>query len=170
LSFAAKPIRAGVVVLRPALDPKGGTMPIKLAIDARLLGQKRPLLADWAVTLPLDLSAQQAVLPLRDILTQVVLAEVVAFRERQEQRRLARIMGPGQIEAGVAAGKVDAAEHEFNQVVDADAAVATALQAFEDGLYFVFVEGAQVSSLDETITLRPELHLSFLRLVALAGG
>jgi hypothetical protein len=145
-------------------------MPIKLAIDARLLGQKRPLLADWAVTLPLDLTGQEDWLPLRDLLTQVVLAEVAAFQQRQEERRLARILGPDQIAAGLTAGKVDLGESDLQQAVDLDAAVATALQAFEDGLYFVFIEGEQISRLDEQVWLHPEMHLSFVRLVALAGG
>ena len=145
-------------------------MPIKLAIDARLLGQKRPLLADWAVTLPLDLTGQEDWLSLRDLLTQVVLAEVAAFQQRQEERRLARILGPDQIAAGVTAGKVELGERDWQQAVDVEAAVATALQAFEDGLYFVFIEGEQITSLDEQVWLHHEIHLSFLRLVALAGG
>ncbi len=145
-------------------------MPIKLVMEARLLGQKRPLLADWVMTLPLDLTGQEALLPLRDILTQVVLAEVDAFQQRQEERRLARILGPAQIAAGLAGGKVDPAEHDLPPAVDAEAAVATALQGFEDGLYFVFVEGAQVTGLDDPVALRPEIHLTLVRLVALAGG
>ena len=145
-------------------------MPIKLAIDARLLGQKRPLLTGWAITLPLDLTGQEDLLPLREILTQVVLAEVSAFEQRQDERRLARILGPDQIAAGVATGKVDLGERDLKQAVDPEAAVATALRAFEDGLYFVFVEGVQVTGLDDRVALRPEIHLSFVRLVALAGG
>ncbi len=145
-------------------------MPIKLVMDARLLGQKRPLLADWIMTLPLDLTGQEVLLPLRDILTQVVLAEVDAFQQRQEERRLARILGPAQIAAGLASGKADPAEHDLPPAVDTEAAVATALQAFEDGLYFVCVEGAQVTGLDDPVALRPEIHMTFVRLVALAGG
>jgi hypothetical protein len=145
-------------------------MPIKLAIDARLLGRKRPILSDWAITLPLDLTGDADLLPLRDLLTQVVLAEVTAFQQRQEERRLARILGPDQIAAGVSVGKVDLGERDWPQSIDLDAAVATALQAFEDGLYFVFIEGEQISGLDDHVALRPEIHLSFVRLVALAGG
>jgi len=145
-------------------------MPIKLAIDARLLGHKRPILTDWGMTLPLDLTGEATRLPLRDILTQVVLAEVGAFQQRQEERRLARILGPDHLAAGVAGGKVDLGERDLAQPVDAEAAVTAALQAFEDGLYFVFVEGEQITSLDEPVSLRPEMHLSFVRLVALAGG
>ena len=145
-------------------------MPIRLAIDARLLGQKRPLLTDWGMTLPLDLTGQAVRLPLRDILTQVVLAELAAFQERQEERRLARILGPEALAAGVAAGKVDLGERDWQQVVEAEAAVTTALQAFEDGLYFVFIEGEQMTYLEDEVALRPEIHMSFVRLVALAGG
>ena len=145
-------------------------MPIKLAIDARLLGQKRPILSDWAITLPLDLTGQESLLPLREILTEVVLAEVEAFLHRQEERRLVRILGPDQLAAGVASGKVDLGELDLGQVVDAEDAVTAALQAFEDGLYFVFIEGEQISSLDDPVALRPEIHMSFVRLVALAGG
>ena len=145
-------------------------MPIKLAIDARLLGQKRPILADWAITLPLDLTGQETLLPLRDILTQVVLAEVEAFQQRQAERRLARILGPEQLADSAAAGKVDLGERDLGQAVDAEAAVSTALQAFEDGLYFVFVEGEPMTGLDEPVALHAEIHMSFVRLVALAGG
>ena len=145
-------------------------MPIKLAIDARLLGQKRPILSDWSMTLPLDLTGQESLLPLREILTEVVLAEVEAFLQRQEERRLVRILGPEGLAVGVASGKVDLGERDLGQVVDAEAAVANALQAFVDGLYFVFVEGEQIGSLDDPVALRPEIHISFVRLVALAGG
>ena len=145
-------------------------MPIKLVMDARILGQRRRIMDDWEVTLPLDLTGREDALPLRDILSQVVLAEVAGFQQRQEERRLARILGPDQIAAGLADGKVDPAEHDLQQAVEPEAAVATALQAFEDGLYFVFVEGAQITGLDDPVALRPAVHMTFVRLVALAGG
>jgi hypothetical protein len=54
--------------------------------------------------------------------------------------------------------------------VDDDVAVAVALQAFEDGLYFVFLDGQQQEDLDAEVRLRPDSTLTFIRLVALAGG
>jgi hypothetical protein len=54
--------------------------------------------------------------------------------------------------------------------VDEAAAVANALQAFEDGLYYVFVEDAHQTALDEPVRLRDGSRVTFLRLVALAGG
>ncbi len=45
-----------------------------------------------------------------------------------------------------------------------------AREAFDDGLYFMFVDDRQVESLDEVLMLRDGSRLLFVRLVALAGG
>lgn len=138
-----------------------------LTIDARLLGQKRSLFAGWQLELPPEAGSR---LTLRDLITRVVEAEVQAFQQRQAERRLARVLSPGEIEQGLARGKVDLGERELNQPVDPAAAVAAALQAFEDGLYFVFVESEQVTALEAEVVLQPQTRMSFVRLVALAGG
>ena len=140
---------------------------LTLTIDARLLGQKRPLLAGWRLELPPGTSPQVS---LRALITSVVEAEVQAFQQRQSERRLARVLNPIQIEEGLARGKVDLGERELKQPVDAAQSVAAALQAFEDGLYFVFVAGVQVTELEAQFVLQPQTQVSFLRLVALAGG
>ena len=140
---------------------------LTLTIDARLLGQKRHLLTGWNLELPPETRTR---LSLRELISRVVEAEVEAFQQRQTERRLARVLNPIQIEEGLARGKVDLGERELNQNVDAARAVAAALQAFEDGLYFVFVAGSQVTELDTELVLELQTAVSFLRLVALAGG
>ena len=69
-------------------------MPIRLAIDARLLGQKRPIITDWGMTLPLDLTGQAVRLPLRDITTQGVLAAPAACPAAQAEPRRERMPWP----------------------------------------------------------------------------
>jgi hypothetical protein len=54
--------------------------------------------------------------------------------------------------------------------VDDDAAVETALLAFEDGLYSVLIDDEPVDGLDEVVVISPHMRVLFLRLVALAGG
>lgn len=49
-------------------------------------------------------------------------------------------------------------------------AIDTALLAFTDGLYAVFVDDAEISQLDTPVTLRPESTLVLLRLTFLAGS
>jgi hypothetical protein len=67
-------------------------------------------------------------------------------------------------------GKVDSGGSELDQKVEAQPAVEVALQAFEDGLYFVFVDDNQIEDLDAMVALKPTSQLLFLRLVPLVGG
>jgi hypothetical protein len=148
-------------------------MSANLIIEAKVLGQKKPLFNNWVVALPPGPSQPpmgEDRMRLRDLITKVVQEEVSAFQQRQAERRLARIMTKGEIEQALVKGKVDLGEHDLKQKVDPHVAVETALQAFEDGLYYVFIEGEQVQSLDSEVVLQPTTHVTFIRLVALAGG
>lgn len=138
-----------------------------LFVEAKLIGQRRPIFSGWRIEFP-EQSGDH--LKLRDLISRVVLKEVEAFKNRQQERRLARVLSPAEIEAGRISGKIDSGERELKQSVDPDAAVGTALQAFEDGLYYVFIDGIQQTSLECEIFLQPETQVTFIRLVALAGG
>lgn len=145
-------------------------MAIELIVEAKVVGQKRPLFTDWRVELPpLDDNGGDH-LRLRDLITTMVIKEVEAFRLRQEERKLARVMSRRQIEQGVSGGKVDPGEHDIQQKVNVDEAIAVALQAFEDGLYFVFIDDVQQTQLDSEVFLKTNSKVMFLRLTALVGG
>ena len=141
-----------------------------------MIGQRRPLLSNWRVPLPVggDVGTGNRSTTLRAVVAAVVRREVAAFRERREERRLMRIFSPVAIQEAAATGKVapggpsdaGAADAEL----DVDGAVVTALQAFQDGLYFVFVDDRQQHDLDAPLLLSPGSRLNFIRLVALAGG
>jgi hypothetical protein len=141
-----------------------------LVVEGKVLGQKRPVFTDWHIELPPDWPRSGDHIRLRDLISRVVVEEVKAFQQRQQERRLARIMSRAEIEQGARAGKVDPGERNLQQVVDPDEAVGTALQAFEDGLYYVFIDGVQQTSLDSEVFLGTESAVTFIRLVALAGG
>ncbi len=138
-----------------------------LLVEAKTIGQRRPVFSGWRVDLP-ERGGDH--LRLRDLITRVVLEEVEAFKPRQQERRLAHVLTPQEIEAGRIKGKIDSGERDLKQEVDPDAAVGTALQAYEDGLYFVFIDGVQQTGLDSEVFLKTESQVTFLRLVALAGG
>ena len=139
-----------------------------LLVEARLLGQRSPIFSGWRVELPEHGGDH---LRLRDLITRVVLEEVEAFKQRQQERRLARVLAPADIEAGRLAGKIDSGERDLRQQeVEPETAVGAALQAFEDGLYYVFIDEVQQTGLDRELWLKPESQVTFLRLVALTGG
>ena len=142
-----------------------------LTVTARVVGQKRAPLSEFAVPLPPALTGPPAPTPtLRELLVYLVEREVAAFHERQEARRLAVVLSPDDIAAGAARGKIDSGERDLGQRVDPAAAVAAAIQAFEDGFYYVFHDDVQVETLDTPLSVADDSRLLFVRLTPLAGG
>jgi hypothetical protein len=139
-----------------------------ITISGKVMGKAHPTFADWRLPLPITCLIDG--FTLKDLLTQVVLAEVEADAARQQQRQLLQVLSPEQIELGLAHGKVDLGGADPMPSVDPQASLAVALQAFSDGLYYVFVDDEQIETLDTPVSLAPNSQLLFLRLVALVGG
>lgn len=140
-----------------------------LTISGKALGRKKPLFADFSAPLPPGLGDGGA-LTLRDLISHVVRHEVQAFQRRQEDRTLLHALTARQIEEGVAKGKVDLGGRDLKQKVDPEEAVGVALEAFEDGIYLVVVDGLEQRNLDAQVYVQPDSRLAFVRLVMLAGG
>jgi len=145
-------------------------MSTSIVVEGKAVGQKRSLFTDWRIELPPLDENQGDHLKLRDLLTLIAMKEVEAFQLRQEERKLAQVMSRQEIERSVVTGKVDPGERDLQQQVVVDEAVGVALQAFEDGLYFVFVDDVQQTSLDSEVYLKTNSKVLFLRLTALVGG
>lgn len=145
-------------------------MTTTITVEAKVLGQRKPLFANWVLALPPGWENALECILLRDLIARIVRQEVTAFQARQAQRRLLRVLTPSEIGTGAAKGRIAMGGTELDQEPDPHVAVETALQAFEDGLYFVFVDGKQRTALDDQVQLGPGSQVTFVRLVALAGG
>ncbi len=150
-----------------------------ITVETRLAGKRLPLHTPWHVALPASFSRHTSGANgpwlLRDLLAYVIREEVRAFQLRQEERRLIHVLSPHEIGEAARRGKVTMGGQQelrqgLDEEVDEDAAVATALLAFEDGLYFVFLDGQQQRDLNAPVRLHPASTLTFIRLVALVGG
>ena len=135
-----------------------------LTIEGKIPGGRKPLFPDWTLTVP-DTRPT-----LRALLAEIVAHEVEAFRARQTDRQTISLLTQQQIELGVMRGKVDAGGNAETQDVDTETAIVTAIQAFEDGLFYLFLGDEQLTELDEELTLTDTSKLTFIRLTALAGG
>ncbi len=146
-----------------------------LTITGKAIGRRRPLFEDFSVPPPND-RGDGGPLTLRELIAHVVRGEVAAFEERQEARRLDRVLSPQQIDEAAARGKVDAAGRDPKLGpapkvdVDVESAVAVALEAFIDGLYLVAIDGLEYRDLDAIVRLEPDSRLTFIRLTFLAGA
>ncbi len=143
-------------------------MPI--TISARTLGSRRPLFADWSIPIPPDDFGGGSGIKLRDLIIKIVLAEVDAYVQRREARRLDHVLTRVQIEHDEATGRISPEGRETPEAPLPELAIDTALQAFEDGLYLVAVDGVEQRNLDARIFLAADSRVVFIRLVFLAGA
>ena len=140
-------------------------------MQAKAAGRRRPLVPDFELP-PVDVTGDAgSPMTLRDLISRVVRHEVVSFRDRQEQNQFVRALTAAQIEEGVSRGAIRSGGSELPRAeVDTEVAIGAALQAFEDGLYLVLIDREQCLSLDEQVVVDADSTVTFLRLVALAGG
>lgn len=136
-----------------------------LLVQGKALGRKKPLFDDFSVSSPAT-----GDLTLRALLGHVVRQEVARFKTRQAERRLLRVLTERQVEDGLAKGKVDSGGSTLDQNVDVDAAIAAAIEAFQDGLYLIGLDERELKDLDAPISLTESSRLTFVRLSLLAGG
>jgi hypothetical protein len=141
-----------------------------ITVTTRALGSRRKLLDDRDVPPPAGLPDDGGRMTLRDFIAHVVAKEVEAFRERQGRRRFVRVLTAKEIHDAAGQGAVRPGESDLDQEVDDEVAVAAALQAFEDGIYLVIVDGEEQRDLDREVHVAPDSRVTFLRLVMLAGG
>ena len=138
-------------------------MSIALILETKVVGRRTPF-----EQRPLSLSNELGPTPtLRQLLTALVAGEVAAYNERQQTLNF---LTSRELKVGAAAGKVVfSPQLQGPQVIEAEA-TAIALQAFEDGLYYVFLDDQQLEDLDAPVPLQSASTLLLLRLTALAGG
>jgi hypothetical protein len=141
-----------------------------ITIEGKALGNRRRLFSDWSIPMPPEPGGEGGDLTLRELIARIVRIEVAAFRNRREERRLVRALSADQIAEGAIKGKVDMGGRALDQEVDEEQAVGTALQAFEDGIYLVAIDGRDVHSLDQAVYITADSRVTFIRLALLAGG
>lgn len=117
-----------------------------------------------------DVPLARRALPLRELLATLVAHELDGFDARQRENSLLRVLSPTDLARGADTGRYAAEPRPPQQAPPLSDAVQRAEEAFADGLFFVFVDGRQVESLDEPVTVAADSRVRLVRLVALAGG
>jgi hypothetical protein len=140
-----------------------------VTISAKSIGSRKPLFADWSIPLTPEWG-EGGELTLRQLIEHLVRVEVSAFNARREERRLDRVLSRADLDQGHANGRFAPEARTQAPAADADSAVGTALEAFEDGMYLVFIDDQEQHDLDQPVRLRPDSRVMFLRLTFLAGA
>jgi hypothetical protein len=106
---------------------------------------------------------------LRQLLTGLVTTKVQAFNAEISEDILAGFLTNGEIQQQVHAGKVGFGTKYNEQPTDCYQAVKTAIQAYEDGLFRVFMNEQELPDLDGPLEIREGDQLTFIKLTMLAG-
>lgn len=134
-----------------------------MIVQTRIVGDSSGL-DDHDVAVPAD------VVTMRQLLGVLVRHELAAYNSRREANRALRVLTPADLARGVETGSYGREVKAAPSAPTYDDALARAIEAFDDGLYFAFLDGSQVGDLDSPLPVRPDSTLRLVRLVALAGG
>lgn len=135
---------------------------MQVILQLKRLGRKK------VISVPYKLEASPTTL--NGLLTEFVKIEVRKYNTKREERQLVSFLNPQLIQEQAEQGKVAFGDIENVQEMSVEKALAIALQAFEDGLYVVFIDGQEVKSLDSPIVLLDGTEVAFIRLTFLVGS
>ncbi|MCL2157451.1 MAG: hypothetical protein FWH54_05470 [Methanobrevibacter sp.] len=146
-----------------------------LTIQVKQIGRKRPVITK---ELRIDSIATDSKIKLKDLIKEIVKIEVHEFQNRQKNQKIKEknknnilsYLSPEEIEDKAEEGKIAIYDVKNKKEVDLDEAISVAFLAFEDGIYFVFLDGEKIENIDDLIQVKNDSELMFLRLTMLAGG
>jgi hypothetical protein len=98
-----------------------------------------------------------------------VTNSVQEFNATETETNLVSFLTNEEIKQQASIGKVGFRSKYNDQKTDVHTAAMTAIQAFEDGLYRVFMNETETSDLDEPLDLQEGDQLTFIKLTMLAG-
>jgi hypothetical protein len=103
----------------------------------------------------------------------VTIKEIIEARVRQEVDNYNKRMPEyytGLVEPGDAEKTINGYKLRSKKTIDAEKQVYVALDAFQKNGFFVLIDNKQCTSLDQTVQLRNDTYVSFIKLTPLVGG
>lgn len=133
-----------------------------MIVETKIVGSKD--------TESLHVSVPAEIGSLRDLLSVLVRHELSSYEQLRTASKTLRVLTPADLARGVETGAYGREKRAVAAPPTESEAIERAVEAFTDGLFFVFIDDVQVEELDVPVLLRPDSTLRLVRLVALAGG
>ena len=126
---------------------------MKAYIQVKQLGKRKCSIEKMPVDFPVAPASVQ------ELIEAVVSWQVSEYNERLLQSEMLKYLTREEMEDKAAAGKVDFGAE----------AIINALQSYEDGIFRIFLNDAELGELSSPIQLKEESTLTFIRLAMLSG-
>lgn len=135
-----------------------------LTINLKQIGQRKQKIV------PVEFDYTPVPQTLRELITETVKPCVNAYNEQAfKGENQTNPLSEEQIKDMAHMGKIAFGINYGGRKQEMDKAVSNALQAYEDGIYRVFLNDRELTCLDENINLKEKDSLTFIRLTMLAG-
>ena len=125
---------------------------MNIKIRVKQLGKRKPIIENKT----LDIAKLSSGSTLKNFLERVVEQQVNTFNSKIDNPEVINFLLPGQLDAMVSDGKVDFKELYNSDKAKVNEAQETALLAFKDGLYKVFLDDYELEKLDDTFDFTEE--------------
>lgn len=135
---------------------------MRVLVIVKAAGKKKHL-----ASIPLDVP--ESPLTLRQFVETIVTDNVRAFNAKKVDSDFVGYLTQNAIEEQASTGRVGFGRRFGSKDADVGQSVEAALLAYTDGLYRVFVDDGEITSLDETIQFHEESTVTFIRLTMLSG-
>lgn len=137
---------------------------MQLWIQTKSAGAKKPPLERHAYMVPEDTRT------LRALITAIVCSEVERYNCKELDPVFCNFLTQQELEDQAQTGRVSFGRIFADHKANAETAVATALQGFEDGLFRVVIGETVVDALDAPLALQEGDCVTFIRLTFLVGA
>ncbi|WP_282116038.1 hypothetical protein [Cellulophaga baltica] len=107
---------------------------------------------------------------LKELLEACVKNQVEAFNKKRLEVNVVGFLSPTDIQEQVESGKVDFGELTNKDLAVVQEAIDNVMVAFKDGLFVVFVDGDEITTLEAPLTLTDESVIAFIRMTFLVGS
>lgn len=137
---------------------------MKLSIQTQQLGKRRCSIEPMQIELP-----DETLTDVRSLITAIVRRQVEGYNQRPGENDLLKYLTQEEIDDRAESGKVDFGVNYNGEKASAEAAVKNALQAYEDGIFRLFVNDEEAGTADSPLALKEGDRLTFVRLTLLSG-
>lgn len=106
---------------------------------------------------------------LEDLITQLVTHIVNSFNKEIETNKVLSFLSPSEIQNQSITGKIGFGEIENKTKANINSSIENVLQAFEDGIFVVFIDDDEVKTLKEPLAIKESSSITFIRMTFLTG-
>ncbi|SFW42024.1 hypothetical protein [Cellulophaga fucicola] len=133
----------------------------QLTLQLKRLGKKK------VKQIPLTLETTPK--NLQELLVGCVKNQVEAFNKKRIEVNVVGFLSPAEIQDQAQRGKVDFGDLANKDLAVEQEAIDNVILAFKDGLFVVFVDGDEVTTLETPLVLTEESVIAFIRMTFLVG-